>query len=160
MVAAPDYLPSLVPLQRHSLTPPLILIGTKVTGSTPVPFSKIVRVLAARVPAIEMKPEDRAAFVGLYVTLMVQWACGTSNAGETGQSFVSKKGAPGGEMLVMISGEVPVFVKRMDFDALLVIAWSPKFRLVALRVTSCARRCTTKTRRTAHTLSDASRRIK
>jgi hypothetical protein len=134
-----SYRLTLVPLQRLSFTPPLVLMGVKVTGPTPVPISEIVPVLAAVLPATEMDPAERAAFVGLNVMVIEQLVCGASNAGERGQLLVPEKGAPGCEILAMISGEAPVFVKRTDLAELLAITRLPKFRLVVLRLITCAR---------------------
>jgi hypothetical protein len=86
---------TLVPLQRDSFTPPLVFMGVKVTGPTPVPFSEIIRVLATVLLAIEMNPTEPAAFVGQNVTVIEQLACGASNAGERGQLLAPEKGTPG-----------------------------------------------------------------
>jgi hypothetical protein len=97
---------------------------------------------------------------GLNATLIVQNACGASEAGDNGQLSVSEKGALGFEMLVITRGALPEFVRRTGFVEVVPTARFPKLPLAGFNVTACACRFVAEPKTNKQTLANTSRRVK
>src|ERR1700731_2945919 len=97
---------------------------------------------------------------GLNVTLIVQNACGASEAGDAGQLLVCEKGALGCEMLVIKRAAVPEFVRRTGFVDMVPAARFPKLTFAGFNVTACACRCVAEPKTKKQTLANTSRRVR
>lgn len=71
---------------------------------------------------MEIDPVMLPLLAGLKTTLIVQCAFGANAAGVNGQLLLSEKGerAPGGVILEITRGAVPVLVRRTDLTELVV----------------------------------------
>jgi hypothetical protein len=109
---------------------------------------------------IVIEPVNGPRVEGLNVALIVQNACGASEAVDGGQLLVSEKGALGCDMLVITRGAVPEFVRRTGFVDMVPAARFPKLTFAGFKVTACACRCVAEPKTKEQTLANTSRRVK